>query len=705
MAIKGIDFNFTGPTVSIANYDQTKTNLGTLIKQYTGPGDEDKFAGPIKVAMIRPAESPGWAQYYPYALKYSETIDWVFIPDGASAASTRRITLYLFNKETSTYTYNGFITLTYPTSTVHTIRGLFVTRNLYTTGTVGVSGTAVTGSGTTWNTDRLSVGSRIGFGSTDPTQITTWYEISAIGSDTGITLTSSAGTISSGTSYVIEDLMVVTSTTNATLANGGLFVAKGIRYENFTPSGTTILAAVSTDRIRAVYWLADAATVTNTVACGLDVTARTSWTDQRAYILNATTGSVGTVFVYNIRAALTLTSGKDTTTNIIKTGNQAVTGTLTQTSNGIIRTANHGPGSGVPSLYFVTTTRVIRSAVSNITAASTTWQSDFMIEVPPGSTSTFAASSLFTSIEHDSIIDKFIIFTSGTAGVRSYVTSYQTTASQFDHIFLIDSKQFDQSTSDADAPAHPSIIVTPITGCGVEGNIYVARVTTSSATNQLYNIPIGAHRTYAGVSNQTLITPKFDISDSVKLYRVSVRYIDEIGTDEFSIPTEPFNVYYRTSGISDNSGGWTQIDKSGNLSAASGTEIQFSFRFRTIGNYCIPARISGISLTYEDSTTDSHYTPSVNFSSISNRIFAYRQNILWSSTIPTLRIRLYNASSGALLLDDYTNTNTFGTFEYSTDDGVNWNSWSTSADLVGNYIRYTATSLPSGVKIKALLTQ
>jgi len=249
MAIKGIDFNFTGPTVSIANYDQTKTNLGTLIKQYTGAGNEDKFAGPIKVAMARPAESPGWAQYLPFALKYSNTIDWVFIPEGTVAAATRRVTLYQFNRETSVWTYNGFITLTFPTATVHTIRGLYVTRELYTDGTVGVSGTAVTGLGTAWSTSRLSVGGRIGFGSTDPTQISTWYEISAIGSDTGITLTGSAGTISSGTSYVIEDMMVVTSTTNATLANGGLFVAKGIRYELFTPAGTTISAAVSTDRI------------------------------------------------------------------------------------------------------------------------------------------------------------------------------------------------------------------------------------------------------------------------------------------------------------------------------------------------------------------------------------------------------------------------------------------------------------------------
>ena len=710
MAIKGIDFNFTGPTVSIANYDQTKTNLGTLIKQYTGFGDDDKYIGPIRVGVTRPAESPGILSGYPYAIKYSSTIDWVFLVEITAAAATRRILLYEFNRDLSTFDYRGLITLTYPVVTGHSIRGINVVRELYTTGTISASGTSVTGLGTAWNTDRMSVGCRIGFGSNDPTQITTWYEISSIGSDTSITLTSSAGVISAGTSYVIEDMMVVTSTTNATLTNGGLFVAKGIRYELFTPSGTTISAAVSTDRIRAVYWLADAATVTNTTAAGLDVTPRSSWTDQRAYVLNVTGAAC---YVYNIRAALTLTSGRDNSTNIIRTGNQALTGTLSQNTNGIVRVANHGPGSGTASLYFVTTTRVYRSAISAITNGSITWQSDFMIENPPGSTTTFGATSVLTTIEYDTITDRFVILTTGSTGARSYIATYQTTSSQFEHIFLIDSRQLDQSSSNSNAQFHPSIVGSPFTATQVEGNFYLARVVGVATANQLYNIPLGAHRTYSGNTNQVLVTPKFDISDSVKLYNISIRFINELGSDIFSIPTEPFDVYYRTTGISDNTGGWTlcygnqgaNIYLTGNLSSISATEIQFQFRFKTIGNFCIPARITGLTLTYEDSTTDSHYTPSVNFSSISNRIFAYRQNILWSSTIPTLRIRLYNASSGALLLDDYTNINTFGTFEYSTDDGVNWNSWSTSADSVGNYIRYTATSLPSGVKIKALLTQ
>ena len=503
MATKAINFKFTGATTPISSYDQTKTNLGTLIKQYTGALSQDKYAGPAKIGMTRPMEqSTAIPGIYPHVVTFSDTIDWVFLADNATAAATRRIILYEYNKTNSTFNWKGFVTLTYPTATLHTIRGFRVSRELYTSGTVGVSGTSVTGSSTNWSSDRMSVGSRIGFGSTDPTQISTWYEISSIGGDTSITLSSSAGTISSGTPYVIEDIMIITSTTNATVTNGGLFISKGIRPEIFTPGGTTIPAATTVDNIRAVYWLADAATVTNTTAAGSALGTRTSWTDQRVYVLNVTGAAV---FVYNFRAALTLTAGKDTTTNIIKTGNQTVTGTLSQANNGRVGTLSHGPGNGIESLYFTTTTRIYRSDISSITNGSTTWQSDTMVEIPPGGTTTYLASGAMTSCEISTGIDRLVITTSGAAGVRSYVTKYNTSSDPFDHIFLVDDKQQDQSTSDSGGVPHPAILASPFSVWSENGILYLARVGTTAAINQLYTLPIGSHWTFAINNNELLI--------------------------------------------------------------------------------------------------------------------------------------------------------------------------------------------------------
>jgi len=102
-------------------------------------------------------------------IPFSSDVDLVFLADGAATAPTRRNVLYEYTKSTSIFNWKGFATLTFPSATNHTIRGFRVSRNLYTTGTVGVVGTAVTGSGSVWTTDRMSVGSRIGFGSSSTT--------------------------------------------------------------------------------------------------------------------------------------------------------------------------------------------------------------------------------------------------------------------------------------------------------------------------------------------------------------------------------------------------------------------------------------------------------------------------------------------------------------------------------------------------------
>lgn len=703
MATKAINFKFTGATTPISSYDSTKTNLGTLIKQYTGITPSDKFAGPMKIGLARPMEqSTAIPSVYPHVYRFSDTIDHVFLAEISTAAATRRIIMYEYNRETSAFNWKGFITLTYPAATVgHTIKGMRVSRELYTTGTASTSGTAVTGIGTTWSTDRMSVGCRIGFGSTDPTVITTWYEISAVGSDTGITLTTSAGTITDGP-YVIEDIIIITATSNTTTTNGGLFITKGIRPEIFTSVGTTIAAATTLDNRRAVYWLADASTVTNTIACGSAVGARTTWINQEVYVMDATGPKI---YKYNFRKALTLASGKDTTTLVAVTGNQAVTGTISQTNNGRIGALSHGPGSGVDSLYFVTTTRVYRVALTNIVAASTTWQSDVMVEIPPGGANTYTATSAFACIEIAGDIDRLVITSTGAAGVRSYVTEYNTVSNPFDHIFLNDDKQQDQSLSDSGGVTHPAILAATMTPWSEQGVMYLARIGTTAALNQLYTIPIGAHQRYAIANDQMLITPSFDISDSNKLYNILVNNLEKLGTDTFSLAAEPFKLYYRTSGISDNSGTWTLVDESGDLSGISGTEIQFGLIFKILGTTCIPARVLGLCLIYEDITNDSHYSPSVSNSNIVSRIFSYRQSVAWGSNIPPMRIRLYNAVTNALLIDDDSTSNAFGTFEYSSDNGVIWNAWLNTADVVGNYIRYTATSLPSGIRVKAIITQ
>jgi hypothetical protein len=123
-----------------------------------------------------------------------------------------------------------------------------------------------------------------------------------------------------------------------------------------------------------------------------------------------------------------------------------------------------------------------------------------------------------------------------------------------------------------------------------------------------------------------------------------------------------------------------------------------------LGELCIPRKVFSICLTYEDSSQDSHYEPSLTLSSAQNRIFAWRQIISWGSNIPNLRLQLFNVANGYSVLDDDITSSADGTWQYSTD-GINWLSWDETRDTIGNYIRYTATTLPNNITVRALLTQ
>lgn len=729
--------------------------------------------------------------------------DWVFLADIATAAATRRISCFDYNRITSLFTWRGFITITFPAGAGNqTIRGMRVVYDTYTTGTVEVSGATVTGSGTAWSASRLAIGSRIGFGSTDPTQIDTWYYINAVGSDTSLTLqlnvtasgtggTAANITVNSGTAYVIEDFKVITATTSVVVAAGGLTLVNGLSYDDFAVGGTLIPAATTVDKSKGAYSLVDqdslystgtvtvpgTTTVTgagttwaaathlgcmigfgsttpsaitewftitavgsatsltisssttqaggtsyviiggNGISCGVALGNRDSWTQQYVYVLELQAATTPQVYKYNIRADLSalggVESGKAASAWVLTTGVQTVTGTVTQTNNGRTGILNHGPGAGVECLYFASTTRIHRAPLTAITQGSTTWVSDSMTEVPTGGSGTYTLSSLLTSVEIADQIDRLIITSTGagatTAHRRAYITKYDASGSyEFDHMFLADTGQQDQSAADSDSVPHPNPQGALLSVWSQSGLVYLVRTGTAATTNIMYSVPLGADWSYAdGAVNQRLITPTLPTTNAEKLSRVYVNNADYLGEGGLTLPTEPLRIYYRTTDIDDDSGAWTLVDTTGDLSAANvTTEIQFAIEFRMIGALCLPNRVYNLCCTYEDNTTDSHYQPSVGQSSTASKIFAWRFATAFGGTVPTLRIRLYNAETDAELLDDTTTASADGTWEKSTNDGGAWGAYNTTDK--GNettYIRYTPTVLADNIKVRALLTQ
>lgn len=683
------------PIENTTGYNALYTSAGTLMYQSGGA------IGPLPVKVARPMqETTAFQCAFPAVIAWSPTVDWIFLIEGSAASATRRIMLYEYNRSTNAFTWKGYITLTFPPVTNHTVRGFAMSYDIYTKGTVAVSGTGVTGTGTTWTTDRLSAGSRIGFNSTNPNSIVTWYEISTINSDTSITLTASAGTIAANRTYCIEDLRAVVATTNATVANGGLFVAKGLRYEDFISGGTTINPATSTDNVRAVFWLADAAGVTHQVACGVALDDKESWTTQYVYCLD--TVATPECYKYNVRAALaSLSSGKSTSAFLYTTGNQTTTGSITQQNNGEIVAANHGVGTGIKSLYFVSATRVYRADVSQILPANTLWISDCMVEIPPGGTTTFPATSVFGYIEHLDFIDDFVIYTTGATSFRSYLTDYNINVAPFETILGVDSKQLDQTTADANSTPHPSIGVSQLISWNEEGMSYILRQNASSTLNQLYAVPLSAcnSHTWQDGREQYVITPAIPTPNGAVLYRAYPNsLLAHGGTDAFTILPESIDIWYRTSGIDDNTGTWTLLPESGDLTGVeTGKDIQFRFAFRVMGMYQLPSKVYSICVVYEtDTDIPSHLQWNIGDTSSTNGTIGFIQKGTYGS-VPNLQISYYRTDTDELVLTQVSTGTTYGTFEY-------WNGsiWTAGLGTDTNGIRRRfrpTTGILSGVNV------
>ena len=700
--------------LDLESYDSAKLGLGPMMYQQAGV-DDAAFAGPLPIAIGRPMEASTSIPFsFPAAVQWSYKVDsqwdWVFVADIATAAATRRFGMYRYNRLTGILTYDGFITVTFPgTSEAKTIRALRVDYHKHTTGTVAVSGTAVTGTDTLFQADRPCVGNRIGFGSTDPDLITQWYEISAISSDTGLTLTSDAGTIPAGTPYVIEDLRLAVVVTSVTTSLGGLYLVKGLRRELFSPVGGAVPAATTVDNIRATYFLKDAATGTALVSFGASMEDSAVATERNLWLLVTLANPV--LYKFNIRAPLTVASGSTTSAFVFKTGSGGVlTGAPSQFNNGRLANTAHGPGAGLNCIYFTTVTRIYRTVdVSTITEGSTSWLVDNMTEVPPGGAATFAATGALSAIEYSGAIDRFVVTTSGASGARSYVTQYRTDGGQMDRIILSDFKQIDQGGADSNTTPFPSTSSAAFSVWVEGGMAYMARNGTTAVLNQIYAVPLGADWEYAATTNCRIISPAISTPDCKNFISAWANQVTVLGGatgKNLGMVPLPFRTWYRTNGISDNSGTWTLITPTGGMSGvAAAAQIQFMAEFRMDGNM-IPARLLGAAILYADTAMSTHWQGSGNIgSSLANKQFGFRHAVAYGTTVPRLQVELFDAETGSSLGTDDSVTQAW-TWEKSTNAGGAWAAYdSVDRGNADTYLRIAPTSLADNIKVRAVLRE
>lgn len=544
-----------------------------------------------------------------------------------------------------------------------------------------------------------------------------------------LALTTSATTYPDGTPYVIEDLRILSVRAGNT-ASSGLYVVKGIKLTDFV-TGTTQATSTTSDyygiNARTCYWLpTNSNSNLSTSSYALVLDEKSDWNNQNCYVMYYNNLIL---YAFNVRSRIRITTGSLNTNGypdgyLFQTSSTNADSGLVALNNGLIIKDNFNN----KSFYYIKNNAIRKVPIANIQSAVNFLNfSDtvLMSEVPPGNTTTYPANNSFFNINYMPEIDRFIISTNGTA-TKSYITKFNSNfntpsltntiwnrnlyndlsyENSFERAFLVNGQQLQGPSSNLNSPKYPDTQGSAFQYIASNGGWlhYVRGV--NSVENIIYAIPIAADEQYVDITNNVIITPKFVIPNLVSITGFYLNTLKEIGSGVFSQSPEPLFVDFRTSGIDDNSGSWTNFQNVDDLNGllcnntTNNVTIQFRFRFRVAGTNCYPNRLYGFSFTYEDDTTDSHYSPSVSKSSLTNRVFAWQQVSLFGSSIPNMKIRVYNAENGDLLLYDTVSDSNLGVWQYSTD-GNTWNAWSSSADTIGNYIRYTANYLPSNYKLR-----
>jgi hypothetical protein len=501
--------------------------------------------------------------------------------------------------------------------------------------------------------------------------------------------------------------MLVHATTNATVTNGGLFITKGLQYADFQNPAFSVPVATTVDKIKATYWLRDAATITNDVSGGCALGDRDSWTQQYVYATEGAASSLQ-LYRYNIRAPLTPTAGAFTLTgtDIVITGAQTVTGTISQLNNGRVGTLQHGPGAGVPCIYLFTSTRILRVPLANVVAGSTTFVADSMAEVVPGGTNTQILGGTFVGLDIAGSLDKLVIVGPASSGII-YVTDYYTGGQQIDRRAGALTMHLPSALRDTDLPIYVHSVGTNSPFVWVEDGwlFYIYTVGTTTSINALTVYPLAADADFqADVSNRVIL-PQITLgAAAARFYRVLVNAAQNIGDWAMGVAPDAYRVQVRTSGIADNSGAWVDVPADGDLSGvSSAASIQFGLLFRTAGVIMLPARILSLAVLYEtDDALPSQYQWNAADLDESNGTFAWVQVTLFGATPGVHTIEIYRSDTNALVLTQASGGTTNGTFE-------NWNgsAWvaGIGADTVGRRRRFVPTgSLPSGVDLYARIT-
>lgn len=404
------------------------------------------------------------------------------------------------------------------------------------------------------------------------------------------------------------------------------------------------------------------------------------------YFLSATTGGAAINYTTDISSATIGRAFGQTNSNWShKTGNlPALTGTLLLTDSEDFATPQHGPLSGFDCAFFATTSQLYLGKISELTAGVTSWPS-------------LQSANLLGSANQITIPAPTYAAWSNGLDRAFYSTGLVFVMKQFsnntiDVIFGgTNNKYFEAVSGNNVVELQPAAAISAM-------DLEQGWLGISNSTAGQRGIMIADLRSDCLFDYSFVVTKVLDTPSAIYKFITS--------TDKLFDYTGSLKIYYRTSGFSSISGGWSEIDFADDLSGfATGNQVQFKITYATLGlDTSIPAQLQEMFLGFESLTDNSpNWELSVDDSDNGNPSrTAFRLKTAYASSVPALRYLAYDLSDSQVV--DHNTSANAARFEYSTNGGVTWSPLGTIPNTVGTLVRYTF-STPPGVDIRPSLKE
>lgn len=708
------------PLKDTSGYDPSKLNIGRFQKLFTSnttpennyisnqPHELFHVFDELRVIYNSISASQHYLYYANDVINYTERYDLlIFQRNELTGSQIRKYHLVIFDRFNWTFTHKGFVNITFARTGQSAYDwDLIALMDKTTDGVVNLSSSSieVVGVNTFFKDKKISIGSRIGFGSTDPEKITTWYYINAINNNNSLVIDRVTAFSGTNIPYIIEEIRLIIQPAPFY----GIYYVKGLNIDDFTINGTiTIPFAASSDRQKALYNIRDAfvPTATNSYY-GWCITPKKDNDTQYLYVKQVETNNVNNrtrILRYNIRKDLVLNEGIDLNCYDFTTGQLNMPAWGNAYGGLFYFEMKTGPYANKPSMFFRGVSFEIRIEESHITKNTLNIPGETYFTAAPNYGSRIADTRNAFKFVYDNYTDYFYNAYHGY-GFSAFKFQFGNEPEGF---LPIGTQYLYPSVSKLNPR---NIAISPTSASwktynAINGIIYTFNtnnVVQGAVDSHIFAMPVGGENDSMMEYENRVICPEIDTHSVSKFIKLLVNYAEEIGSEEFPVQPDPYRVFYRTNGIKDNSGTWIRLYFPYDLTNIRvQNSIQFMFNFKIFALSMHPARIhSYVLLAEKEELLPKYFKLNSNLTNLNQNIYGFEQTKTYPSSF-VLKISYIRKKDNKLIFTQTSLESIYGNFQYLAQGNIWTNGLgSNTVGTLRRFVLSTGIMVSDEIKIK-----